>query len=110
MKTVIFLDDFRKPEQCFDTSQCIVFCAATFDEFVDVLNRTYNEFNRVDEVWFDHDLGENAGSGYDCAKYLVEFCIEKNMPLPEYHIQSNNPVGKLDIDSYLRSFLKSQDL
>lgn len=110
MKTVIFLDDFRKPEQCFDTSQCIVFCAATFDEFVDVLNRTYNEFNRVDEIWFDHDLGENAGSGYDCAKYLVEFCIEKNMPLPEYHIQSNNPVGKLDIDSYLRSFLKSQDL
>lgn len=110
MKTVIFLDDFRKPEQCFDTSQCIVFCAATFDEFVDVLNRTYNEFNRVDEVWFDHDLGENAGSGYDCAKYLVEFCIEKNMPLPEYHIQSNNPVGKLDIDSYLRSFLKSKDL
>ena len=110
MKTVIFLDDIRKPEQCFDTSQCIVFCAATFDEFVEVLNSIYNRYNRVDEIWFDHDLGENAGTGYDCAKYLVEFCIEKHMPLPEYHIQSNNPVGKQNIDSYLRSFLKSQNL
>ena len=56
MKTVIFLDDFRKPEQCFDTSQCIVFCAATFDEFVEVLNKTYNEYKRVDEIWFGHYL------------------------------------------------------
>ena len=110
MKTVIFLDDFRKPEQCFDTSQCMVFCAATFDEFVEVLNKTYLEYKRVDEIWFDHDLGENAGTGYDCAKYLVEFCIEHNMDLPEYYIQSNNPAGKLNIDSYLKSFLKSQNI
>ena len=110
MKTVIFLDDYRKPEQCFDTSQCIVFCAVTFDEFVDVLNRTYHEYKRVDEIWFDHDLGENAGTGYDCAKYLVEFCIEHNMDLPDYYIHSNNPAGKLNIDSYLKSFLKSQNI
>ena len=110
MKTIIFLDDTRKPEQYLNTEINQVFCASTFDEFVEVLNCIYDKHNRVDEIWFDHDLGENAGTGYDCAKYLVEFCIEKCMPLPEYHIQSNNPVGKLDIDSYLRSFLKSQDI
>ena len=61
------------------------------------------------EIWFDHDLGENAGTGYDSAKYLVEFCIEHNMDLPDYYIQSNTPAGKLNIDSYLKSFLKSQN-
>ena len=110
MKTVIFLDDFRKPEQFVNTKLNIVFCATTFDQFVEVLNQVYSEYNRVDEIWFDHDLGENAGSGYDCAKYLVEFCIEHTMPLPEYHIQSNNPAGKQNIESYLKSFLKSLDL
>ena len=62
------------------------------------------------EIWFDHDLGENAGTGYDSAKYLVEFCIEHNMDLPDYYIQSNNPAGKLNIDSYLKSFLKSLNI
>ena len=110
MKTIIFLDDCRKPEQYVNTDKDIVYCASTFDEFVEALNSIYNKYNRVDEIWFDHDLGENAGTGYDCAKYLVEFCIEHAMPLPEYHIQSNNPVGKQNIDSYLKSFLKSLDL
>ena len=110
MKTVIFLDDFRKPEQYVNTKLNMVFCATTFDQFVEVLNQVYNRYNSVDEIWFDHDLGENAGTGYDCAKYLVDFCIKHNMVLPEYHIQSDNPVGRQDIDSYLKSYIKSVNI
>lgn len=88
----------------------MVFCATTFDQFVEVLNQVYNRYNSVDEIWFDHDLGENAGTGYDCAKYLVEFCIKHAIPLPEYHIQSDNPVGRQDIDSYLKSYIKSVNI
>ena len=110
MKTIIFLDDIRKPEQYVNIDQNIVFCAASLVDFIEALNKLYSKYNRIDEIWFDHDLGENAGTGFDCAKYLVDFCIQHNMAIPEYHIQSDNLVGKQNIDSYLRSFLKSQNL
>ena len=67
-------------------------------------------YRKVDEVWFDNDLGDGNGSGYDCAKYLVSFCEENNIPFPEYHIQSANPVAKKYIESYINSYLKSLTL
>lgn len=81
-----------------------------------------NQNGLSDGICFDHDLGftneyyiENNiespkpdKSGYDCAKWLVEYCIANNKQLPLYNIQSANSVGKANIDSYLKSFLKTQ--
>lgn len=46
-----------------------------------------------DGICFDHDLGEEK-TGYDCAKWLVDYCMDNNLKLPLYAIQSANPVGK----------------
>ena len=43
----------------------------------------------------------------DCAKWLVEYCIDNNKKLPLYNIQSANSVGRENIDSLLKSFNKS---
>lgn len=110
-RTVIFLDDFRKPNKYVNCNINNVFQAYTYDDFINLLNKLYNKYKKIDEVWFDHDLGDvNDGTGYDCAKYLVNFCIEHEMKLPEYHIQSANSVGKANIDSYLKSYIKSLSL
>ena len=107
-RVVIFLDDFRKPNKYVNCNINNVFQAYTYNDFINLLNKLYNKYGKIDEIWFDHDLGEvNDGNGYDCAKYLVDFCIDKNMNLPEYHIQSANSVGRANIDSYLKSYLKS---
>lgn len=76
-----------------------------------------------DAICFDHDLGftneyyiENdiespnpELTGYDCAKWLVEYCIIHNKELPLYAIQSANSVGKENIRSYLENYKKIWD-
>lgn len=110
-RVVIFLDDFRKPNKYVNCNINNVYQAYNYDEFINLLNKLYNKYKRIDEIWFDHDLGSaDDGNGLDCAKYLVDFCIDNNIKLPEYHIQSANSVGKANIDSYLKSYLKSLTL
>ena len=107
-KIIIFIDDFRKPDTYVDTKTNSVYQAYSFNDFMTLLHKLYFTFGRIDEIWFDHDLGEmSEGDGYDFAKYLVSFCERYNMKLPEYHIQSANTVGRKNIDSYLKSYLKS---
>lgn len=45
-------------------------------------------------------------TGYDCAKWLVEYCIDKSEKLPLYNIQSANLVGKENINNLLLNFKK----
>lgn len=110
-RTIIFLDDYRKPNKYVNCNLNKVFCAVDYNDFVSIVKYVFNKYGVIDEVWFDHDLGPvDKGNGLDCAKFLVNFCIENNMKLPEYHIQSANSVGKANIDSYLKSYLKSLTL
>lgn len=110
-KVIIFIDDFRKPNKYVNVNINRVYQAYSYDDFISLLNKLYNKYGVVDEVWFDHDLGPvEEGNGLDCAKYLVQFCMDHKMNLPEYHIQSANSVGKMNIDSYLKSYLKSLNL
>lgn len=45
-------------------------------------------------------------TGYDCAKFLVKYCLLHKKPLPLYSVQSANPVGKENIITYLENFKK----
>lgn len=75
--------------------------------------RSYTEFvNYItdhglpDFISFDHDLGLEE-SGYDCAKWLVNYCLDHNFQLPKYDAHSQNPVGKENILSLLQNFKKN---
>ena len=48
-------------------------------------------------------------SGMDCAKWLVEYCIDNNLPIPRYNIQSANPIGKENIDMLLKNYMKTYE-
>jgi len=127
----LYLDDIREPKQSYkktgdnryiDLKWRVVKCYSEFVETI-VLNGIPNI------VSFDHDLGEehinyyfdNGGrenppdplkghftekTGYDCAKWLVEYCSENGLPMPEYLIHSANPVGSQNIRFILENYTK----
>jgi hypothetical protein len=122
----LFLDDERMPGDVtwceLPSAQYVV--VRNFDEFVKhVLTFGIPRF-----VAFDHDLADfhyKVGfeelrasepwrvqtdqtfdygpekTGYDCAKWLVDFCEERGLKFPDYTIHSLNPIGKLRISNYI---------
>jgi hypothetical protein len=50
---------------------------------------------KVSEVSLDHDLGpEEAGSGYDVAKFIEEKAFLNEIPRLRWRVHSANPVGR----------------
>lgn len=69
-------------------------------------------------VSFDHDLGDvdcvtmckTEKTGYDCAKWLCEYCSVNGLYLPNYAVHSMDQVGKENITSILESYSRSLTL
>ena len=111
----LFLDDLREPNLFLkDTRTWVVVC--TYNQFVDIITKQ----GLPGFISFDHDLASEhyndqsadyskfkEQTGYDCAKWLVEYCMKTNQPLPEYQVHSMNPIGKLNIQSLLESYKRS---
>ncbi|WP_257710640.1 cyclic-phosphate processing receiver domain-containing protein [Gramella sp. MT6] len=58
-------------------------------------------------ICFDYDLGEKTPTGYDCAKWLVDYCQKNHLPPPPWASQSTNPEGKANINRLLKNYLNS---
>ena len=97
----IWLDDTREPYFAPDES---VIWVKTYDEFVSMVKGVGKNISDC-IVHFDHDLGEDK-NGYDCAKWLIDWCIENEFTVPDYDIQSSNPVGRENINSVFKSYWK----
>ena len=119
MKTLLWLDDVRNPHE----DDWLVFSPIEQPYNVVWIKKYYDfvywitENGLPDAICFDHDLSDihikkstyKEKTGMDCAKWLVDYCIDNNKKLPLYNIQSANPVGKENINSLLTNFLKSQN-
>ena len=95
MQRLLWLDDYRNPKNYLIRDYEITW-VKTFEEFCSHLEKN----GLPDIVCFDHDLGTEK-SGYDCAKYLVNYCQQHNLDIPQYDIQSSNVVGKENIRSLM---------
>ena len=91
---VLWLDDLRPAPEHF-------IHVHNYKEFVEWINKN----GLPDTIYFDHDLGEEL-TGYDCAKWVVNYCLDKNINIPKYYIQSMNPVGKENIIGVLENYRK----
>lgn len=66
------------------------------------------------EYWDDYKLSKeyqdqksySEKTGNDCAKWLVQYCIDLKLSLPLYLVHSANPVGA----DYIRKTLKDSNL
>ncbi len=125
----LYLDDFRDPidssyylrKSIYETQKWTV--VRNYDEFV----KCIEENGIPDIISFDHDLAdEHYGldventetyqhiterTGYDCAKWLINYCIDNKKELPKtILIHSMNPTGSQNIKSLFDSYFKSLNL
>lgn len=57
-----------------------------------------------DRIWTpDDDYEDTEKTGYDCAKWLVDYCLDHKLQIPEYAIHSMNSTGAERIMSYLKN-------
>jgi hypothetical protein len=62
----------------------------------------YDQDKHYNRYYYDGTFKEKTG--YDCAKWLVDYCIEKKLELPRYFVHSMNPIGSDNIIHYLENF------
>ncbi|HOS16038.1 MAG TPA: ATP-binding protein [Bacteroidales bacterium] len=128
----LFLDDIRIPNDITwvklpSVSWTIV---RSYNEFVECIK----ERGLPEIVAFDHDLSnehyavintilsgteENndiipyqtftVKTGYDAAKWLVQYCLDFNLPFPEYYIHTLNPVGAKNIEMEFKAGADKQN-
>ena len=116
MKTILWLDDIRDP---FVIKEWIYTIQYLKEEYLRIEDepcevqwvKTQIEFEKYIKenglpnlISFDNDLGIGNGEGYDCAKWLVEYCMDNNVQLPKWFIHSANPVAKENIKNLLINF------
>ena len=134
-KLYIYLDDVRIPK---DPNWKVV---RNYEEFVDLVSKTGLE--NIETISLDHDLGPIAMSeyfnnvspnykldynnlieektGYDCAKWLVDYYYEKydkevsrnekrnsGILFPRIYTHSANPIGSANIMGYVNNFLMNE--
>lgn len=126
----LYLDDFRMPVDSFNYTGNII-----YNEKDWVIVRNYDEFceaiksNDFELISLDHDLADEhyrdsmydpdehyssyyddgtftEKTGYDCARWLVEHCMNEDKGLPEFLVHSMNPIGKKNIIGLLSNFQK----
>lgn len=123
----IFLDDIRQINDIYAYGSVKLpewVITRNYDSFITEVKREFPSF-----VSFDHDLADEhynheamrdaavydkvrqtfkEKTGLECAKWLVEYCMETSQPFPDYHVHSFNPVGAENIRSYIECFKKFQ--
>jgi hypothetical protein len=131
---LLFLDDIRQPADVYKYTGITLFI---FKDWEVVKNfeafKTHIENNGLPQfVSFDHDLADShyapphlwndydkskkwqdkqvheEKTGYECARWLVEYCMINNKRLPQYYVHSMNPVGKDKILGLLNDFKTHQ--
>ena len=125
----LFLDDVRMPKDAFDYMKLPIYTSVNSD-----IVRNYYAFVQIiegkgipDIISFDHDLADehydpqivegepyekiydmfDEKTGYHCAKWLLDYCIDNNEKLPaEIFIHSMNPAGSMNIKSLFDTYSK----
>jgi hypothetical protein len=125
------LDDVRDPLDAFAYTKWSGFLdkewviVRNYEEFIMTIQVAWEKYSHFPEmIAFDHDLAKehyglpNSGvhydeyeekTGYDCAKWLIDYCVDKKLSLPEWVCHSMNPAGRDNINMLLRNFKKHQD-
>lgn len=114
---LLFLDDIRYPIETYHYTKQDIFLRKNW-----YIVRNYEQFvNRILEkglpemISFDHDLADEhylkpdsrefvEKTGYDCAKWLIDYCMDHDAELQKFYCHSMNPVGKENIESLLKNF------
>jgi hypothetical protein len=128
----LFLDDIRVPKAVTWVNLPPVpwEIVRNYDQFVSKIK----EWGMPQFISFDHDLSTEhyhpsmysdnpddynklydsdffkEKTGYECAKWAVDYCMDNDLIFPDYICHSMNPIGRANIESYIESFKRSNTL
>lgn len=124
----LFLDDIRNPDWVTryktdpEYNKLKWITVRSYDEFVDYVNE--NGMPRL--ISFDHDLADEhyfitveairngfdiktdfkEMTGYDALKWICDYSLDNNIPLPEMKFHTANYIGLKNMESYYNNFMK----
>lgn len=95
-KVKLWLDDERDPKDPYIQSE---FGAEGDEVWVKTAQSaiSYLKMGNVESISLDHDLGPNAGSGMDVAKWIEENAFKAILPRLVWAVHSMNSVGRNNI-------------
>jgi len=125
-KYSLYLDDIRQPEDTYSYTHNQLYLMGwnvvrIYDQFIKIIK----ELGVPDMISLDHDLESihytmqdhldqdyynicEGKTGYHCAKWLINYCIDNKLELPAtILIHSMNHAGSLNIKSLFTSYYKS---
>lgn len=135
-KKLLWLDDLRNPEERIWLDKLVEFeinpfhydivwvkSYAEFVEWIELNNLPAiisfdhdlaDEHYTPEEYWDDYDRSKTyqdiqmyqEKTGMDCAKWLVNYCMDNGEELPKFYVHSANPVGADNIRGLLNNYLK----
>lgn len=102
-----------------------------YDAFTQLISGKYTKQSFPEIISFDHDLGYEhymaymqyhkdpelykeactlfkEKTGMDCAKWLVDFCMDNHLMLPKYVCHTKNGIGAANMTGLFESFKKHQ--
>lgn len=113
MSYCLFLDDERMPINAFTYTM-----NQRYVEYHWVIVRSYKDFIKCIEnngmpsiISFDHDLGDvnndnGEKTGYDCVKWLIDYCMDNKCEFPQYMFHTMNNVGKENMELLIQNYIK----
>ena len=128
MEKYLLLDDIRDCQMTFNITKNSIYLlndwdiVRNYDEFINYILKNglpsvisfdhdlADEHYVPSEYWDNYDLSKEfqesqsyrEKTGNDCAKWLLEYCYENNLKLPQCMIHSANPVGADNIRKTLK--------
>jgi len=122
----LFLDDKRNPSDIWNHQKSPEYAVYNwivvkdFPSFTDTI-----QDNGIPlRISFDHNLSDEHimesstkkipynsykhKTGYDCALWLIEYCLDFNIILPKYKVHAEKGLGKKNIENLLDNFDKYQ--
>lgn len=119
----LFLDDERQPKNIkwIDIPLGPYLIARNYNQFVEMVE----QLGVPSFISFDHDLADEhykavhhpelakdfkEKTGADCAKWMIEYCLENKIKIPDYTVHSMNINGKENIISIMESGKKIEEM
>lgn len=136
MRTLLWLDDIRDPYEFssywpISGEDLKIVWVKSFKEFIDWISKN----GLPTAMSLDHDLSFEhmedfmeqqlvtpkgqmiepryhlftEGTGYDCAQWVCDYCLDRNVALPVFASHSANIVGRKNIMKLLTNFEKHEN-
>lgn len=110
-------DEFVETITSHGVPKFVTFDHDLADEHYKVMSQEVAAHDKKFTFWMPGDDEEFEGlnmtfdygsekTGYDCAKWLVDYCADNGKKFPEYQVHSMNPVGSKRIRDYIENAKK----